>query len=113
VLTLVSDDNFSPLQRTLLLQFTLGRLEKQAPLGAPVRLSRASPLAFLAICALELERLGDRSVVLGLHQEGVQPAAVIDGLQRIGRHPQLERTAERVRDQRDVQTGSAGNAAWS
>ena len=39
--------------------------------------------------ALEVARLGRQLVVLGLHQEGIEAAAMIDGLQRIGRNPQL------------------------
>ena len=45
----------------------------------------------------------DRSSSLGLEQKRIEAAAVIDGLEGVRRHPQLDRTAKLVRDHRDVQ----------
>jgi len=41
---------------------------------------------------LELERLRRQLVRLGLLEEGIKPAAMIDGLERVGRDAQLDRT---------------------
>ena len=99
VMTIVSDDNFSPLQRTLLLQFTLvGRRNDRAE-----RLSARRGL-LLADLALELAHAcGANTLVSGAEQIGVEPAAVVDGLQRIGRDPELHLASERVGDHGDVE----------
>src|SRR6476469_9376312 len=52
---------------------------------------------------LELKRLHRQFVVLRLHEKGVETAAMIDRLERVCRHAQLDRAAKRVRDQRDVE----------
>ena len=65
------------------------------------RLSRLGLL--LLDRALEVARLGRQHVVLGLQQEGIEAAAMIDGLERIGRDPQLHRAPERVGDHGDVE----------
>src|SRR6187549_2276251 len=57
----------------------------------------------LSDLALELERLDRQVVILRLHEEGIEATAVIDRLKRVGRHAQLDRAAERVRDHRDVE----------
>src|SRR4051812_44321379 len=44
--------------------------------------------------ALEVDRLLRQLTLFGLEQEGVEAAAVIDGLQRVGRDPQPDRAAE-------------------
>ena len=122
--TLVSDDNFSLLQRTILLQFTL-RDEIRLPglwlhvrfqkwgshdirwiagisRGRPPTIARPHFGELLGDLPLEVERLGGKLVLLRLHQEGVEAAAVIDGLERVGRDAQLHRAAERVGHQGDV-----------
>ena len=54
-----------------------------------ISLPRRSPLVRLFFdLALEIRALSRQLVVLRLHQEGVEPAAVIDRLQRIGRDAQ-------------------------
>src|SRR5580704_10050425 len=60
-------------------------------------------LALLHHSALELEHPRRQFGILGLEQEGVEAAAMIDGLERIGRNPQPDRAAERVRQQRDIE----------
>src|SRR6185503_225279 len=52
---------------------------------------------------LELERLRRKLLVPGLLEERIKPAAMIDGLECVGRDAQLDRAAERIRHQRDVQ----------
>ena len=51
----------------------------------------------------ELERLGRKLVVLCLEQIGVETAAVVDRLDRVGGDPQPHRTSKRVRYHRDVE----------
>src|ERR1700680_4332034 len=60
-------------------------------------------LALLPHCALELEHPRRQLGVFGLEQEGVEAAAMIDGLERVGRNPQPDRAVERVRYQRDIE----------
>jgi hypothetical protein len=52
--------------------------------------------------ALELERAGGQLVVPRLQEEGVEPATVVDGAERIGRNPHPDRAAERIRHHGDV-----------
>ena len=100
VLTLVSDDNFSLLQRTMLLQFTLSRTAdvRAGIIGKWTRHRAGRSVevehvgrdslrrCFFSISRLSSRTRGDELVVLRLHQEGVETAAMIDGLQRIGRN---------------------------
>ena len=53
--------------------------------------------------ALKIAHLGRQLIVLGAQQEGVEAAAVVDRLQRIGRDPQLDRAPERVGDHGDIE----------
>jgi hypothetical protein len=50
----------------------------------------------------QLQRAGRQHVGLGLDQEGVEAAAVVDALDGVGRDPQAHVAAERVRDEGDV-----------
>ena len=103
VLTLVSDDNFSPLQRTMLLQFTLVAEACHAASGVVavvIRMPRAMnelrpPRRASCDLALEFERAARQFVVLRLDQEGVEAAAMVDGLERVGGNAQPHRTVER------------------
>src|SRR5579883_799524 len=52
--------------------------------------------------ALDVARAHRELLVLGLEQEGVEAAAAVDRLQRIGGNAQLHRAAERVRHHGDV-----------
>src|SRR5215469_14579827 len=72
------------------------------PVKAGLPLSRGSR-ALLYDLALELERPRRKLGVLGLEQEGVEAAAMVDGLERIGGHPQPHAPAEHVRHQRDIE----------
>src|SRR5262249_39891591 len=102
VLTLISDDNFSVVQRTLLLQFTLA--EPECKLAMLARMPPAFALgslrrrcSFLSDLPLQLERLRGQVVVLRLQQERIKTAAMIDRLECVRRNAQLDRAAERVR----------------
>jgi hypothetical protein len=66
-----------------------------------VRLLRRNPLLF--DLTLQIEDTFGEFVVFGLHQEGVEPAAMIDGLERMRRDPQLERAVQRIRHQRHIE----------
>ena len=77
MLTLISDDNFSFLQRT---HAAAVQADRGVRLG-----SRGLPRELLADLALEIERPRRQFVVLRLDQEGIETAAVIDGLERVGR----------------------------
>ena len=66
------------------------------------RFRRGSLGLLLRDLPLELEHLGRQVGVLGLEQEGVEPAAVVDGLERVGRHPHPHLALQRVGNQRDV-----------
>ena len=46
------------------------------------------------ILALDLERPGRKLAVLGGQKESVEPAAMVDGLERVGRNAQAHRAAE-------------------
>src|SRR5215475_8505583 len=59
------------------------------PLGARLEL--------LLHFALDLARALRELVLLRLDQEGVEAAAAVHGLERVGRDAQLDRAAERVR----------------
>src|SRR5581483_9993766 len=59
--------------------------------------------ALLDDLPLEDEHARRQFGILGLEQEGVEAAAMIDAFKRIRGNPQPERAAERVRDQRDVE----------
>ena len=59
--------------------------------------------ALLDDLALELERPRRQLGVLGRQQEGIEAAAMVDGLERIGGDAQPNGAAERIRHQRDVE----------
>src|SRR3954453_12952200 len=59
--------------------------------------------ALLGDLALQPARLRREFLGVGLREERIKAAAVVHALQRVRRDAQLDRTAERVRDQRDAQ----------
>ena len=68
-------------------------------------MKRASArLGFLLLgdLALEVEHARGELAVLRLEQEGVEAAAVVDRLQRVGRDARAHRAPERIRAQRDI-----------
>src|SRR5262245_19928352 len=67
-----------------------------------VRLPSGARLELLLHFALDLAGAPGELVLLRLDQEGVEAAAAVDGLERIGRDAQLHRAAERVRHHGDV-----------
>ena len=72
ILTLISDDNFSPLQRTLLMQFALPR---QAAAAAPARLRSDSSLRralHLGDLALQSLCLQGEIVLPRLDEKGIE-----------------------------------------
>src|SRR5262249_35811016 len=69
-------------------------------LGAAMACSARGLL--LADLSLELAHPRRELVILGLGQEGIEAAAMIYGLERVRRHPQLDRAAERIRHQRHI-----------
>ena len=58
--------------------------------------------ALLVELALEHAPVLRQLALLGLDQEGVEPAAVLDRAQGVRRHPQAHRALQRVRLERDV-----------
>jgi len=66
---------------------------------------RASPTGILhfTIGVADLERARREVAVVGLEQEGIETATMVDRFQSICRNPQPDFTAERIRQQRDVQ----------
>ena len=58
---------------------------------------------FLTTRRLSSRALARKLVILCLEQKGVETAAMVDRLDRIGGHPQPHRTSERVRYHRDVE----------
>ena len=75
--------------------------------------SRACSLVRLLDLALELLAALGQLLVLGLHQEGVEPAAALHRLQRMRADAQPHLALQRIADQRHVDTGWAGTCAWS
>jgi hypothetical protein len=53
--------------------------------------------------ALELEHPRGKVLVLGLQQKGIEAATMVNRFERVGRDSQPYRTAERVRQHRDVE----------
>ena len=109
VLTLISDDNFSPISAHGAAAVHADRSDEAARL----RGGASRPRAFLLICRLSSTHLRRELVVLRLQQEGVEPAAMVHRLERVGGYPQPHRAAQRVRQQRDVAADWAETAAWS
>src|ERR1700722_13699872 len=77
--------------------------------GGPRRSTRNSVrrsgrrLALLDDLALELKHPRRQLGVLGFEQEGIEAAAMIDGLERIGANPPPDRAVERIRQQRHIE----------
>src|SRR5512140_3530378 len=59
-------------------------------------------VALLHDLTLDLKHLWRQFGVLGLEQESVEPAAMIDSLERVRRYAQAEPAAERVGNKRHV-----------
>jgi hypothetical protein len=59
--------------------------------------------ALLGDRPLDLKRARRELRVLGLEQEGIEPAAMVDALERVGRNAHAHRAPERVGLKRDVQ----------
>ena len=82
-------------------------ISRRATDGSPHRMRRTEILrrrgALLADLPLELERLARKGVVLRLHEKGIETAAMIHRLERVRRHAQLDRAAERIRDHGDIE----------
>src|SRR3954471_14831320 len=71
----------------------------------PTRRGRRASARFgelLLDLALDLKSARRQVVVLGLFQEGIETAAVVDRLERIGRDTQLHRAAKRIGNRADV-----------
>ena len=99
IVTVVSDDNFSFLQRNLLLQFAVvGELRQHWSGNRSARFG----VTLLYDLALEFEHSRRQVVVVCLEQKCIQTAAMVDSLQGVGRHAQPNPAAEGVGDQRDV-----------
>ena len=102
LLWLISDDNFNPLQRNILLLFELAQVKARPSsglLGVLLGLGRDD-------AALQHLHLGAELAVVGAQQVGVDAAIVLDGLHAARGEPQAHRMAERIRqDRADLQVG--------
>src|SRR5262249_14181709 len=79
------------------------RAEANKPAALLHSLFRDFAIRLLLDLALELEHARRQLCILGLDEEGIEAAAMIDRLESVRRHQQLHRAAERIRHHGDVE----------